>query len=144
MLKIGFCDNDSNVLEELTNWIENYRKKGNQNIEYVLFKSPLEVLTYLEKGGFLEVLFSETAMAGMNGIRMAREIRLMDNHIKLIFLTSTAEYAVESYRVKTYFYQLKPICPKELDELMDRILLERETEEKDFFILKLRYHLYVS
>ena len=138
MFRIGFCDNDSSVLEELTNWIEDYRKKGNQNIEYVLFNSPLEVLTYLEEGGFLEVLFSETDMLGMNGIKMAREIKLLDNHMKLIFLTNTAEYAVESYQVNAYFYQLKPIHLEKLDELMDRILLERRIEEEDFFVLKCR------
>jgi len=56
--------------------------------------------------------------------------------MKLIFLTNTAEYAVESYQVNTYFYQLKPIHTEELDALMDRIMLERQTEEEDFFVLK--------
>ena len=50
-------------------------------------------------------------MPGVNGIETAQEIREYDSAMKIIFLTSSAEYAVESYTVNAYFYQLKPIWP---------------------------------
>ena len=48
-------------------------------------------------------------MPAENGITAAKEIRQYDNVVKIIFLTSSAEFAVESYVVGAYFYQLKPI-----------------------------------
>ena len=48
-------------------------------------------------------------MPGQDGISAAREIRKYDTSVKIIYLTSSSEYAVDSYEVGAYFYQLKPI-----------------------------------
>lgn len=136
MFKIGFCDDNNNVLQELSKWIEEYRAAYNQEIEYVMFQSSLEVLAYIEKGGCLDALFTEVLMPGLNGIKMAEELRRLDDYTKIIFLTNTREYAVESYQVRAYFYQLKPIKKMELDSLMNRLLEEHQRERKRFLVLK--------
>ena len=46
-------------------------------------------------------------MPGQNGMDVAKEIRQYDTNMKIIFLTSSPEFAVESYSVGAYFYQLK-------------------------------------
>ena len=42
--------------------------------------------------------------------------------MKIIFLTSSPEFAVESYSVGAYFYQLKPIWEESFFRLMDAVL----------------------
>lgn len=42
-------------------------------------------------------------MPGQTGMEAVREIREFDTAVKIIFLTSSAEFAVESYTVGAYF-----------------------------------------
>ena len=63
-------------------------------------------------------------MPAENGITAAKEIRQYDNVVKIIFLTSSAEFAVESYVVDAYFYQLKPIWEDSLFRLTDSVIAE--------------------
>ena len=63
-------------------------------------------------------------MPGENGISAAREIREYDRNVKIIFLTSSAEYAVQSYTVDAYYYQLKPIREETFFQVLDSVLDE--------------------
>ena len=112
MIKAAFCDDDLSVLNELHVLMDNYRVERNQEITYTAFHSPLELIAQIEKGMRFDILFLDVLMPGVNGIETAQEIREYDSAMKIIFLTSSAEYAVESYTVNAYFYQLKPIWPE--------------------------------
>ena len=46
----------------------------------------------------------------MNGIELATEIRLNNEKCKIIFLTSSPEYAVNSYKVNAFYYLIKPLA----------------------------------
>ena len=110
MIKAAFCDDDLSVLNELHVLMDNYRVERNQEITYTAFHSPLELIAQIEKGMRFDILFLDVLMPGVNGIETAQEIREYDSAMKIIFLTSSAEYAVESYTVNAYFYQLKPLA----------------------------------
>ena len=69
-------------------------------------------------------------MPGENGIEAAREIRQYDSNVKIIFLTSSAEFAVQSYTVGAYFYQLKPIWPESFFRLMDSVIAACSREQR--------------
>ena len=109
MIKIAFCDDDLSVLKELSILMDRYRVERNQDITYAAFHSPLELLAEVERGTELDIIFLDVLMPGQNGISTAKEIRKYDTLVKIIYLTSSAEYAVDSYSVGAYFYQLKPI-----------------------------------
>lgn len=109
MIKIAFCDDDLSVLRELGALMDKYRVERNQDIVYASFNSPLELLTEVERGTRLDIIFLDVLMPAQNGISTAMEIRQYDTSVKIIYLTSSAEYAVDSYSVGAYFYQLKPI-----------------------------------
>lgn len=108
MIRVAFCDDDVSVLNELNILIDKYRVERNTDMEYVPFHSPLELLAEIEKGVRFDILFLDVIMPGENGISTAKEIRKYDENMKIIFLTSSAEYAVQSYMVNAYFYQMKP------------------------------------
>ena len=65
-----------------------------------------------------------------------KEIRQYDTNMKIIFLTSSPEFAVESYSVGAYFYQLKPIWEESFFRLMDAVLAECEKKKKNSLILR--------
>ena len=109
MIQIAFCDDDQTVLDQLSALLEKYRAQRCVQIQCTAFHSPLDLLAEIEKGTRYDILFLDVIMPAENGITAAKEIRQYDNVVKIIFLTSSAEFAVESYVVGAYFYQLKPI-----------------------------------
>lgn len=122
MIKIAFCDDDMEVLHQMNELLDRYRVERNEDITYAAFQSPFELLTEIEKGIRPDILFLDVVMPGQNGMDVAKEIRQYDTNMKIIFLTSSPEFAVESYSVGAYFYQLKPIWEESFFRLMDVVL----------------------
>ena len=122
MIKIAFCDDDMEVLHQMNELLDRYRVERNEDITYAAFQSPFELLTEIEKGIRPDILFLDVVMPGQNGMDVAKEIRQYDTNMKIIFLTSSPEFAVESYSVGAYFYQLKPIWEESIFRLMDAVL----------------------
>ena len=136
MIKIAFCDDDMEVLHQMNELLDRYRVERKEDITYVAFQSPFELLTEIEKGIRPDILFLDVVMPGQNGMDVAKEIRQYDTNMKIIFLTSSPEFAVESYSVGAYFYQLKPIWEESFFRLMDAVLAECEKKKKNSLILR--------
>ena len=136
MIKIAFCDDDMEVLHQMNELLDRFRVERNEDITYVAFQSPFELLTEIEKGIRPDILFLDVVMPGQNGMDVAKEIRQYDTNMKIIFLTSSPEFAVESYSVGAYFYQLKPIWEESFFRLMDAVLAECEKKKKNSLILR--------
>lgn len=136
MIKVVFCDDDFNVLKEIRTLLDKYRAERDQEIACTVFHSPLELLTEIEKGLRPDIIFLDVIMPGENGISVAREIRQQDSSVKIIFLTSSTDYAVESYTVQAYFYQTKPIREDTFFKLMDSVISECEMTRQCALILR--------
>ncbi len=136
MIKIAFCDDDLSTLNKLNILLEQYRMEHNRDITYTAFHNPLELLTHIEKGICFDVLFLDILMPGENGINVAEEIRQYDKVVKIIFLTSTPEYAVQSYAVGAYFYQIKPLSAEKFFRLMDSVVDDCKKSKECSLILR--------
>ncbi|MBQ9120157.1 MAG: response regulator transcription factor [Lachnospiraceae bacterium] len=136
MIKVAFCDDDLSVLNEISGLLDQYRVEHNRDIAYSAFHSPLELLAEIEKGMRVDILFLDVIMPGENGINVAKEIREYDSNVKIIFLTSSSEFAVQSYTVGAYFYQLKPIWAESFFRLMDSVISECKKEQEFSLILR--------
>lgn len=136
MIKVAFCDDDLSVLTEIKALLEQYRVKCNQEIIDTAFHSSLELMSEIEKGMRFDILFLDVIMPGENGISVAKEIRQYDTAIKIIFLTSSSEFAVQSYTVGAYFYQIKPVCGENFFPLMDSVVSECKKEQKCSLVLR--------
>lgn len=135
MIKLAFCDDDMSVLDRLKDFTGRYCAERNHEIEYAVFYSSLELLAEIEKGVRYDILFLDIILPNENGISIAKEIRQYDSVVKIIFLTSSSEYAVQSYTVDAYFYQMKPIRKEEFFRLMDAVLSECRKEQQNSLIL---------
>ena len=135
MTRIAFCDDDQTVLDQLTALLEKYRAQRGADFQCTAFRSPLDLLAEIERGTRYDILFLDVLMPAENGITAAKEIRQYDSNVQIIFLTSSAEFAVESYVVGAYFYQLKPIWEESFFRLTDSVLAEcRKADERGLIL----------
>lgn len=136
MIKVAFCDDELSMLNEFQVLLDGYRMKQNREIDYTAFRSPLDLLAVIERGVRFDVLFLDVFMPGENGMDTAAEIRRYDSNVKIIFLTSSDEFAVQSYAVNAFFYQLKPVHEENFFRVMNTALDECEKEQTSSLILR--------
>lgn len=137
MYRIAFCDDNKSVLDELTSLLEKYCHATQIQIEHALYNSPFDLTYELDnrKKRPFDILFLDVLMPGQNGMSVAKEIRSYNKDIKIIFLTSSSEFAVQSYTVNAFYYQMKPISEKRFFALMDSVLKECAKNENSSLLL---------
>lgn len=129
MIRVALCDDEASALDGTLALLDRYRRERAHQIVCSVFHSPVELLAKIEQGARFDVLFLDILMPGQNGIDTAAEIRAFDTNVKIVFLTSSAEFAVQSYTVEAYFYQLKPLRWESFSKVMDSVL-ERCVQER--------------
>lgn len=135
MIRVALCDDDSCALNKALELLDRYGRERNREIVHTIFYSPLELLARVEGGVRFDILFLDILMPGQNGIETAEELRQFDSNVKIIFLTSSADFAVQSYRVDAHSYQLKPLKWESFFQVMDSALEKIDLELKDRLIL---------
>lgn len=107
MLRIAICDDMPDFLKETSLLAQQWPgQPDNMNIS--LF-SDADALMEAHAARPFDILFLDVVMPLLNGIEAAGEIRKTDKTVKIVFLTFSPEFAVDSYRVKADDYLLKPL-----------------------------------
>lgn len=135
MIKVAICDDDGSVLKETLEFLDRYSREQGREIVPAAFCSGVELLAEVERGAQFDILFLDILMPGQNGMEAAQEIRSYDRNVKIVFLTSSTEFAVQSYAVEAFFYQLKPLRWEAFFRVMDAALEECEREQENRLIL---------
>ena len=135
-MRIAACDDNFEFLQGLSELLNKYGEENHCNVEYKVFTNPLEMVTQMEKGVHYDMILLDICMPGMNGIQCAKDIRIYDNFVKIVFLTTSAEYAVESYSVKAHDYLLKPIQKERLFSLLRQVEKDNDKSEKNIIVIK--------
>ncbi|SET70155.1 two component transcriptional regulator, LytTR family [Natronincola peptidivorans] len=94
------------------------------------------MIAAMESGQRYELILLDILMPLITGMDAAKEIRQFNQDIKIIFLTSSTEFAVEAYSVGAYYYAIKPIWKEKLFILLDKVISEMETTLGKSFLIK--------
>jgi DNA-binding LytR/AlgR family response regulator len=112
------------------------QRENKYKIEYTAFQTAVDLIAALESGQKYDLALLDIIMPQLNGMAAAKEIRQFNQDIKIIFSTSSPEFAVESYMVEAYYYALKPIWKDKLFTLLDKIFSEIETSTGTSLLIK--------
>lgn len=107
-MRIAICDDDIHELAFIAAIIEQFKAEHCPALTYEVFNSPKSLLSKVQKQEF-DLLLLDVIMPEMTGIELASTIRSFDMHLPIIFLTTSPEFAMASYRVHAKDYILKPI-----------------------------------
>lgn len=126
MIKIGLCDDISVQLSIIYDIVEKYCKDHNLEAKIREFESGEALLDYVNENGFFDIYFLDMILPGVQGIEIGQRLRAMGDNGKIVYLTATSEYAVESYEVKAFFYLLKPISKDSIFKVLDKAIEDIE------------------
>ena len=134
-MKIAVCDNDQYELGIIRELLDNYEASSNISFTVKYYNSSVELASI---AGFekFDIYFLDIIMPVMNGLALANEIRTFDKAAPIIFLTSSSEFAVDSYEVKAFNYLLKPVNKERLYTTLDDLIDFFNIEQTNNIIIK--------
>jgi len=118
-MNILICDDIPEEAQKLKNAIKT--SCGEIEVNVVFFEKAQDVLNHVKTGAHIDVCFLDIIMPEMNGIELARNMRAANFYGKIVFLTASREYGVESYQVKAYSYLIKPVNTEDVTKLLNEI-----------------------
>jgi len=127
-MHIAICDDNLEELSRIVTLMENFRCEIDGSITYETFTSAIELIETIRTRRF-DLLLLDILMPGITGMEAAREIRSTDSELPIIFLTSSREFAVESYRVGAMDYIMKPARKDEIFPSISKQLAKYKQED---------------
>lgn len=130
MLQIAICDDEIRELEHTFVLAEKYQKEHPElDISLRKFQSSYDLLEAIDARGRFDVYLLDILMPDINGIQIGAAIRQKDSAAVLIYLTSSPDYAVDSYQVEAQGYLLKPFEENALFAALDKAAARLDAED---------------
>ena len=126
MYQFFICDDDSSFTSELESMLSEMLKEHGIAFHIRQFSDPAQVLDALKLGASCDLLFLDILFGREKGVSFAKLLRERNWDIELVFISSTSQYALDSYDVYPLHYLLKPVSPDQLCVVLERFL-ERHT-----------------
>ena len=108
MVKIAICDDETEFLDLLSESLASRCRAHQLTLQLYRFTNGDELISAHRAYG-MDLILLDMIMPLLSGMDTARELRQHDPHVPIIFLTSSPEFALESYEVRTFWYLLKPL-----------------------------------
>lgn len=120
-LRIAITDDLNSEREKLSSAIAAPFEKVGLAIGNIDEFTSGEALLRQFSAGKYDLIFLDIYMGGISGVETAKRIRSIDKNVMLVFVTTSNEFASESYAVKANFYLLKPIRSDSIKQLAETL-----------------------
>jgi len=109
------------------------RSNNLPSADYHEFECGESFLSDFKKGTY-ELLFIDIFMKALTGIETGVGIRDIDPDVKIVYITSSNEFAAESYKVRADYYLLKPLTYRNFREMLLAIRFFADPDSPDSFL----------
>lgn len=119
-LKIAICDDEASQREHLLGMVEAWAGRNRHLTEVKQYTQAKDFFfDYTEEKDF-DILLLDIEMPGMNGIELAKKVRLENTAVQIVFITGYYEYFSDGFDVSALHYLLKPVNKDKLCPVLDR------------------------
>ena len=138
MYQIALCDDETEELNKAENILEKYREQHKAlDFSVQRFTDAEEMLQKVRKKEYEpDLLFMDIYLPGRLGIDVAKELRSMGNGCRIVFVTTSKDFALEAFRVDADQYLVKPVMEEELFSVLDRIFDKAGRKQKKYLSLQ--------
>ncbi len=149
MYLIALCDDELAELEKTENLLNDY-EKIHPDPEFMIrrFESADELVCLISEEDYVpDLIFMDIYMPDKKsnsyplGIGAAKVLRNMNYKGKIVFLTTSREYALEAFDVDALQYIVKPVEGKKLFAILDNLLKDIEDERRKYILLRIEGRL---
>lgn len=133
-MRLAICDDSAQDLQTLTNLLRQYQS-GHPGVSFVSvpFSSCTRLLEAVQTQPAFDAFILDVVMPGASGIAAAEQLRTV-SAAPIVYVTSSAEYALDAWRVHALRYLTKPLRREELFEAVDAIFAACMRSEPPFSV----------
>lgn len=138
-INIAIVEDEKAHADVLSLFLETWMQE--RNIVYCIrkFTSAAAFLFEWEQNQAWNALFFDIQMPGLNGVELAKRIRIDNGRVAIVFVTGVTDYLLQGYEVEALHYLIKPVDAEKINSCMERILARcREQEERKVILTEAR------
>lgn len=126
-MNIMICDDQKNELEGIERIVSEYADAHRElPITIRCFSNPLDMLDEVGKNGTPDIALLDICMPGVLGTEVAKDLKSQsEDNTDIIFLTTSADFAVEAFALHVNDYLTKPFTKERLTDTLDRVIEKR-------------------
>lgn len=120
MLRIAICDDEEKHLTQTAALLNIYlRSRPGLHGQVETFRSGDALLAQAENAEGFDLYVLDILMPELSGIDTGRRLRALGQGGEIVYLTSSNDFAADSYDVHAFFYLLKPVGEAKLFQVLD-------------------------
>ena len=136
-MKIAVCDDNEPLRREILSLAAEYISRNpTREISCTPFAAAEDLLEAVERGGGYDIYILDIIMPGMDGIALGVRLRELGFDGRIIYLTSSPEYAIDSFQAKPFNYILKPINKDRFLSALNEAILSVSEKKEHTLIVK--------
>lgn len=140
MISICLCDDDINILNYYSDRISNLLEKSNYIFKIKTFKSGENLIfEVMDNPNDFNIIIIDIIMKNINGVETAKILREHGYKGIIIFLTSSKEFALDSFKVEPLNYILKNENYERFDYILFKAISEVYKNRNKNIILSSKY-----
>jgi len=152
IMRIALVEDDPADLRQMSEFLSRFSAESGVDIQTVPFSNGMEFISSYRPAW--DAIFMDVVMPVLDGLSAARKVRESDREVIIVFITSFAQFAVDSYSVSALDYVLKPLnynsvalkfrrIRKMLDQRTDRSFIISNSEGLQRLALRDIYYIEV-
>lgn len=131
-LRIAVLDDSARDRQTIVEYLDRFAFESDLHIETRTFRDGLELLEDYQP--IYDVIFLDIEMGGLDGMRTAEQIRLVDSETIFVFVTNNGQYAISGYSVNALSFLLKPVKYFSFAQEMHRCVERIKQSENDSLV----------
>lgn len=143
MYLIAICDDELEEISKTDKILGDYKTehlmKGypETDFETLSFTDADALIDNVREGKYMpDLIFMDIYMQSKTGIEAARELRDMGVESRIVFLTTSREYALDAFRVDAIQYLVKPVMKADMYGLLDRIFADTAARKNRYVLVQ--------
>lgn len=137
MLKIAVCDDEASAVALSEKYTRQFLKTCGAAAEITTYTSSRNLLYDISEDGFhYDLILLDIEMPDTDGMELAAEIKPFLPDVKIIFITSHLEYAIDAYELAIFRYVPKNDMEKRLTAAITDAVRLLLLEEGDSYTIK--------
>lgn len=142
MINIAICDDDVLSREIMQDLLGDYAESRYDEFHIESFSGSFDICASMEKSGPFDIYLLDIIMPLENGMQLAKRLRESGVRGKIVFVTSSVDYVLDSFGVRAFQYLLKPVDRTALFGVLDACIEELHAEKAVTIEIKARdgYH----